>query len=65
MDKLEFYLIKISQIFGYNKYDDSFFEYLKSISIPNTTKCGKEIKEGEGGWKCQDCEFSTLTIYCK
>ena len=65
MDKLEFYLIKISQIFGYNKYDDSFFDYLKSISIPNTTKCGKEIKEGEGGWKCQDCEFSTLTIYCK
>ena len=65
MDKLEFYLIKISQIFGYNKYDDSFFDYLKSISIPNTTKCGKEIKEGEGGWKCQDCEFSTLSVYCK
>ena len=65
MDKLEFYLIKISQLFGYNKYDDSFFDYLKSISIPNTTKCGKEIKEGEGGWKCQDCEFETLSVYCK
>ena len=63
MDKLQLYLIEITKIFGY-KYDEFFFDYLKSISIPNTTKCGKEIKEGDGGWKCRDCEFESYSIYC-
>ena len=63
MDKLQLHLIEIAEIFGY-KYDDFFFDYLKSISIPNTTKCGKEINEGDGGWKCCDCEFESYSIYC-
>ena len=64
MEKLKLYLINISEIFGY-KYGNSFFNYLKSISIPNRTKCGREVKEGEGGWKCRDCELETLSLYCK
>ena len=63
MEKLQMYFIEISEIFGY-KYDDFFFDYLKSISKPNTSKCGKEIIKGEGGWKCEDCELDTYSIYC-
>ena len=37
---------------------------MKSISIPNTTTCGKEIKKGDGCWKCKDCELETCSIYC-
>ena len=63
MDKLETYLSELASLFGY-KYDDSLFEHLKSISIPNTTTCGKQIKLGDGGWKCKDCELDTFSIYC-
>ena len=63
MEKLETYYSELASLFGY-KYDDSFFEHLKSISIPNTTTCGKQIKLGDGGWKCKDCELDTFSIYC-
>ena len=63
MEALQNYFTELASIFGY-KYDDSFFEYLKSISIPNNTVCGKEIIKGEGGWKCEDCELYNNSIYC-
>ena len=63
MEKLKIYFLEISQIFNH-KYDDFFFDYLKSISKPNETKCGREIMKGEGGWKCEDCELDTYSIYC-
>ena len=63
MEALNQYLIEFASLFGY-KYDDSFFDYLKSISTPNLTVCGKEIKEGDGGWKCEDCELITNSIFC-
>ena len=63
MDEFQNHLSELASLFGY-KYDDLFFEYLKSISIPNTTTCGKEIKEGDGGWKCLDCELGNYSIYC-
>ena len=63
MFNMQLHLIEIAEIFGH-KYDDFFFDYLKSISVPNTTKCGKEIKEGDGGWKCKDCEFEAYSVYC-
>ena len=63
MEKLQTYFTELSTLFGY-KYDDSFFDYLKSISVPNSTICGKEIKLGDGGWKCKDCELDTYSIYC-
>ena len=63
MEILQQFFIELASLFGY-KYDDSFFCYLKSISVPNTTTCGKEIKRGDGGWKCKDCELETFSIYC-
>ena len=63
MEALQNYFTELASLFGY-KYDDSFFEYLKSISIPNNTVCGKEIIKGEGGWKCEDCELYNNSIYC-
>ena len=57
------YFLELASLFGY-KYDDLFFDHLKSISISNTTTCGKEIKRGDGGWKCKDCELETCSIYC-
>ena len=63
MEELILNLIEIAKLFGY-KYDDSFFAYLASISKPNLTCCGKEILEGEGGWKCEDCELDIYSIYC-
>ena len=63
MDVLEKYLSELALLFGY-KYDDSFFNYLKTISVPNNSMCGKEIKLGEGGWECKDCEIGTSSIYC-
>ena len=63
MDEFQNHLSELASLFGY-KYDDLFFEYLKSISIPNTTTCGKEIKLGDGGWKCKDCELESCSVYC-
>ena len=63
METLQIYFIELAQIFGH-KYDDFFFDYLNSISKPNTSKCGKEILIGEGGWKCEDCELDSYSVYC-
>ena len=63
MERLQNILIELASLFGY-KYDNSFFKYLKSISIPNTTICGKEIKKSEGSWKCTDCELNSSSTYC-
>ena len=63
MEQLKKYFTELASIFGY-KYDDKFFSYLKSISVPNTTICGKEIKEGDGGWRCKDCELESNSLYC-
>ena len=59
-------LSELAALFGYkyDKYDDLFFEHLKAISIPNTTVCGKEIKQGDGCWNCKDCELDFDSIYC-
>ena len=63
MEKLQQYFNELAEVFGY-KLDDSLFEYLKSISKQNNTVCGKEIIEGEGGWKCLDCEIDKYSLYC-
>ena len=63
MEKLKTYLSELASLFGH-KYDELFFEYLKSISVPNTTTCGKQINLGDGGWKCKNCELDTYSIYC-
>ena len=63
MEILKLNFIKIANLFGY-EYDDSFFNYLSSISKPNVTSCGKEIKDGEGNWKCEDCEIDIYSVYC-
>ena len=63
MEIIKNYFLELASLFGYT-YDNSFFDYLKSISTPNTTTCGKEIKEGEGGWKCETCELDSYSIYC-
>ena len=63
MDKMNQYLSEISKIFGY-EYNELFFSYLKSISLPNHQVCNKRVPEGEGGWKCYDCEIDTLSLIC-
>ena len=50
------YFLELASLFGY-KYDDAFFDYLKSISIQNTATCGKLIEENDGGWKCKDWNY--------
>ena len=57
------YFLELASLFGY-KYDDTFFDYLKSISIQNTGICGKLIEENDGGWKCKDCELQNSSLYC-
>ena len=63
MEKLQLYFSLLVSLFGY-KYDDSFFEYLKSISTPINKACGKIIAKGEGYWKCRICESRENAIYC-
>ena len=63
MDNLKLYLNKIAKAFGY-EYNDSFFSYLKSISKPNNQVCNREIKSGEGGFKCIDCFFLNNAVIC-
>ena len=63
MEQLQLYFNELAEVFGY-KFDDSFFEYLQDISKPNNTACGKEIILGEGGWKCEDCELDSYSVYC-
>ena len=63
MEILKSYFDQISKIFGY-EYNDSFFTYLKSISKPNQRACNREIKSGEGGFRCVDCTLLTNAIFC-
>ena len=63
MEKIKLNFEKIAQIFGY-KYDKDFFSYLKSISKPNNQVCNKEIFEGDGDWKCLDCQFDSAACLC-
>ena len=64
MEKLKQYLIKIAQVFEYKNDDQSFFSFLKTISKPSKQVCNKEVKIGEGGWKCYDCEIDTQSLIC-
>ena len=63
MEILKSYFDQISKTFGY-EYNESFFTYLKSISKPNHQVCSKEIKLGEGGFRCNDCCLLTNAILC-
>ena len=63
MEKMKSYLSQISKAFGY-EYNESFFSYLKSISKPNRQACNREIKEGEGGFRCVDCTLLSNAIFC-
>ena len=63
MEKVKEYLNKISKEFGY-EYNQSFFTYLKKISKPNQQICNKQVPQGEGGWKCLDCELDSLSLIC-
>ena len=64
MEKLKQNLNEIAKLFGY-EYNDSFFLYLKSIAKPNNQVCNRHIHEGEGGWKCFDCELDQTSLICK
>ena len=63
MEKINLYLNEIAKLFGY-EYNELFFSYLKSISQPNNQVCNKCIPNGEGGWKCLDCEIDSLSLIC-
>ena len=63
MEIIKSYINQISKAFGY-EYNESFFSYLKSISKPNHQVCNKEIKLGEGGFRCNDCFLLTNAILC-
>ena len=63
MEQINKYLNDIAKEFGY-EYNDLFFSYLKSISKPNNQVCNKRIPQGEGGWKCLDCEIDPLSLIC-
>ena len=64
MEQLNKLLLEFAAIFGFKKYDEELFIYLKKISKPNNQICNKNIKLGEGGWKCKDCETNTNSIIC-
>ena len=63
MEILKSYFDQISKAFGF-EYNESFFSYLQSISKPNHQVCNKEIKLGEGGFRCNDCFLLTNAILC-
>ena len=63
MDEFKKILNEISHLFEY-EYNDSFFEFLKSISKPNNQVCNKAVKNGEGAYKCLDCEIDSLSLIC-
>ena len=63
MEKLQSYFSELASLFGY-QYNDSWFDYLKSISTPNNQSCGKIITKGEGYWKCKNCQLNSNSIYC-
>ena len=61
MEKINQYLNDIAKEFGH-EFNNLFFEYLKSISKLNNQVCNKSIPEGEGSWKCLDCELDNQSI---
>ena len=64
MNDLDKLLLNFSNIFGFQNYDEDLFKYLKQISKPNNQICNKNVKSGEGGWKCKDCEISSNSLIC-
>ena len=64
MNELNNLLLNFAEIFGFKKYDEELFKYLKKISKPNNQICNKNVKQGEGGWKCKDCEISMNSLIC-
>ena len=64
MNELNKLLQNFAEIFGYEQYDEELFKYLKKISKPNNQICNKNVKSGEGGWKCKDCENSSNSLIC-
>ena len=63
MEKFKLLLNQISNTFGH-EYNEQFFAFLKSISKPNKQICNREIKRGEGGFRCIDCTLCSNAIYC-
>ena len=63
MEKFKLLLNQISNTFGH-EYNEQFFACLKSISKPNKQICNREIKRGEGGFRCIDCTLCSNAIYC-
>ena len=63
MKNIKEYLNETAKVFGH-KNNNKFFKYLKNISKPNKQVCNKEVKTGEGGWKCVDCELDSLSLIC-
>ena len=64
MESLKNLLNSLSQIFSYEKYNQEFLSYIKQISKPNNQICNKRIPNGEGGYKCLDCEIDSLSLIC-
>ena len=63
MDEINQNLNEIAKEFGY-EYNESFFSHLKYISKPNNQICNKEIFDGEGDWKCLDCQLDSSACLC-
>ena len=63
MNNIKENLNEIVKVFGHKK-KNKFFLYLKKISKQNNQVCNKEVKTGEGGWKCVDCELDSLSLIC-
>ena len=63
MEKIRIFLNEISNAFGF-EYNKNFFAFINSISKPNKQICNKEIKEGDGGFRCVDCTILTNAIFC-
>ena len=64
MEKLNNLLNEFANIFGFEEFNVEFEKHLKKISRPNTQICNKNIKVGEGGWKCLDCEMNGCLLIC-
>ena len=64
MEELNNLLNEFANIFGFSEFDEEFINYLKKISKPNNQICNKNVKAGEGGWKCLDCEMNGCLLIC-
>ena len=63
MEKLKLFLNQIAKAFGF-EYNEKFFAYVKSISKPNKQVCNRQIKRGEGGFRCVDCTLLSNAVFC-